>query len=201
MAGPATQFDIAEEDLLRAQWYSLIARLLASAPDEALLSMVRGLRGDESDFGVALKTLANAARGTTAEAVTQEYFDLFIGVGQSELTPFGSYYRTGFLHEKPLAKLRDDMAALGIARAEGVPESEDHIAALCDMMAGLITGAFGEPADLEQQNAFFSEHIASWAPRFFEDLEAAKSAAFFMPVGTIGRLFMAVESQGFEMAA
>ncbi|MGF1610506.1 MAG: molecular chaperone [Kiloniellales bacterium] len=201
MVESAEPYEIGEEDQLRASWYRLLARLLATAPDAALLQQLAALKSDGSKFGDALAALGAAAQGTTLEAVTQEYFDLFIGLGQSEVMPYGSYYLTGFLHEKPLARLRGDMARLGIRRAEGVPESEDHIAAVCEMMAGLITGGFGAPADLEVQHAFFQDHIGCWAPRFFEDLEAARSAAFYMPVGTIGRLFMAVESQAFDMAA
>ncbi len=201
LAKAASPFDIAEEDQLRANWYSLLGRLLAAAPDDGLLRLVAGLKGDETDFGKGLHALAAAAKATAPDAVEQEFFDLFVGVGASELMPFGSYYLTGFLHEKPLARLRGDMAALGIARTEGVPESEDHIAALCDMMAGMITGAFGEPVELTTQHAFFTAHVGCWAPRFFEDLEAARNAAFYMPVGTLGRLFMAVEAQAFEMAA
>jgi TorA maturation chaperone TorD len=193
--------EIAEEDQLRASWYRLLARLLATAPDAALLQQLGALKSDGSRFGDALGALAAAAQGTTVEAVTQGYFDLFIGLGQSEVMPYGSYYLTGFLHEKPLARLRGDMARLGIGRAGGVAESEDHIAAVCEMMAGLITGGFGAPAELGVQHGFFQEHIGCWAPRFFEDLEAARSAAFYMPVGTIGRLFVAVESQAFDMAA
>ena len=192
---------IAEEDRLRASWYSLLARLLAATADDEVLAVLRGLGDDDTELGVALRALRATAGATSPGALEQEFFDLFVGVGQAELVPYGSYYLTGFLHEKPLARLRDDMAKLGIARSEGVPESEDHIAALCDMMAGLITGAFGAPADLATQRRFFDDHIGCWAPRFFENLEAAPSAAFYMPVGTLGRLFMAVESQAFEMAA
>ena len=108
---------------------------------------------------------------------------------------------TGFLHEKPLAKLRGAMNELGIDRAEDVKEPEDHIAALCEMMSGLITGSFGAPADLSVQREFFDTHIGCWAPRFFEDLQAAQSAVLYMPVGTIGRLFLAIETQAFDMAA
>jgi TorA maturation chaperone TorD len=68
------------------------------------------------------------------------------------------------------------------------------------MMAGLITGAFDEPASLETQREFFSRHIAPWAPRFFEDLQAAKAAVLYMPVGRIGRIFMAIEAEAFGMA-
>jgi TorA maturation chaperone TorD len=191
----------AEEDRLRASWYSLLARLLAAPADDGVLAVLRGLGDDDTELGAALRALKAAAEASSLGMIEQEFFDLFIGVGKGELVPYGSYYLTGFLHEKPLARLRDDMAKLGIARSEGVPESEDHIAALCDMMAGLITGAFGAPADLAIQRKFFDDHIGCWAPRFFENLEAAPSAAFYMPVGTLGRLFVAVESQAFEMAA
>ena len=201
MAEAAPQAQIADEDRFRANWYGLLAALLAGPPDQERLNALAGLSGDESPFGKALSGLAGAARATTPEAVRDEHFNLFVGIGSGELTPYGSYYLTGFLHEKPLARLRGDMAKLGIARVQGVPESEDHIAALCDMMAGLITGAFGEPAELSVQRAFFRDHIGCWAPRFFEDLQAAKSAAFYMPVGAVGGLFLAVEAEAFDMAA
>jgi TorA maturation chaperone TorD len=197
----AAQANISEEDQLRAGWYALLAQLLSREPGDALLQMLRGLQGDESELGQGIKALAAAARGTSGEAAKQEYFDLFIGLGQGELLPYASYYLTGFLNEKPLARLRGDMARLQIARADDVTEPEDHIAALCEMMAGLITGGFGAPAELSEQRAFFDTHIGCWAPRFFEDLQAAQSAVLYMPVGTIGRLFMAIEAQAFEMAA
>lgn len=201
MGSMAAQSQISEEDQLRAGWYALLAQLLSREPSEALLQMMRGLQGDESELGRGIKALAAAARGTSAETAKQEYFDLFVGLGQGELLPYASYYLTGFLNEKPLARLRGDMARLHIARADEVSEPEDHIAALCEMMAGLITGSFGRPAELAEQRAFFDTHIGCWAPRFFEDLQAAQSAVLYMPVGTIGRLFMAIEAQAFEMAA
>ncbi len=201
MAEAHHAIDIAEEDQLRANCYALIGRLLACPPDADTLAMVGRLKGDESDIGQALSALASAARNANPQKLEEEYFDLFIGVGQGELTPYGSYYLTGFLHEKPLANLRADMGRLGIARVEGVREPEDHIAALCEMMAGLITGAFADEGDLEVQREFFEKHLAPWAPRFFEDLQAARAAAFYMPVGKIGQIFMEIEKQAFEMAA
>ena len=201
MAESDAEYRIPEEDQLRAHWYALLARLLSVAPDQATLDLVRGLKGDETELGAGVKALAAAARGVTPAKAEEEYFDLFIGVGQGELLPFGSYYLTGFLNEKPLARLRGDMAALGIARAAGMKDPEDHIASLCEIMAGMITGAFGAPVGLDEQQQFFARHVGSWAPRFFEDLEAARAAALYMPVGTIGRVFMAIESQAFEMAA
>lgn len=193
--------DIADEDQLRANCYALIGRLLACAPDADTLAMVGRLSGDDSEIGQAISALSSAARNATPQKLEQEHFELFIGVGQGELTPYGSYYLTGFLNEKPLANLRADMGRLGIARVEGVREPEDHIAALCEMMAGLITGAFAAPGDIETQREFFEKHLAPWAPRFFEDLQAARAAAFYMPVGRIGQVFMDIEKQAFDMAA
>lgn len=195
------QMDVAEEDVLRANVYGLLARLLSQAPDSETLRDLSDLQGDDSEFGAAVRNLAHAATRASPEAVADEYFNLFIGVGGSELRPYGSYYLTGFLNEKPLADLRHDMRQHGIERAQEVSETEDHIAALCETMAGLITGAFGDPAGIEDQRAFFESHIGCWAPRFFSDLEAAENASLYTPVGTIGRLFLDVEREAFAMAA
>ena len=115
--------------------------------------------------------------------------------------PYASQYLTGFVYEKPLAKLRHDMDAIGVAASGSSSEPEDHIAYLCEIMHGLITGVFGEPAVLSAQQKFYETHMASWAGQFFTDLEGAESAALYMPVGTIGRLFLAIEAEAFEMAA
>ncbi len=192
---------IAEEDALRAELYALLGWLLRAPPSVDGLRRIAALKGDDSELGRAMKILAAAARAAQPEAVDDEYQTLFVGVGEGELTPYASYYLTGFTYEKPLAKLRIEMEKLGIAKTDDVPEPEDHIAALCEMMAGLITGAFGERADLATQQRFFDTHIAPWAGKFFEDLEVAASAALYMPVGTIGKLFMGIETQAFQMAA
>jgi TorA maturation chaperone TorD len=191
--------NVSDEDAARAQCYTLLAHLLHAPPSTALLEIVRGLKSDRSELGQALGALASVAQQITVEAAEREYSALFIGLARGELLPYASYYLTGFLQEKPLADLRGDMARLGISRREGVPEPEDHIASLCEMMAGLITGAFGEAASLDEQRTFFTRHLASWAPRFFEDLQAAKAAVLYMPVGRIGRLFMAIEAEAFGM--
>ena len=198
---PDVEAVVSEEDLLRANVYLLLGQLLAKPPDRATLDMVAALDGDDSEMGQTLNALAVAARGSTLEAVDDEYHALFIGVLDSEINPYGSYYLTGVLFDLPLAKVRIDMGKLGIARAQDVTEPEDHIAALCEMMCGMITGAFGQAANLAEQQRFFDSHIAPWAQRFFEDLERAPSAAFYMPVGTVGKLFMDIETQAFQMAA
>ena len=193
--------EIAEEDSLRADCYALLAWILRAPPSVEDLERLASLTGDESDLGVAIRALASSAQRVSPEAAREEYHDLFVGLGRGELLPYGSYYLTGFLHQRPLAKLRIDMERLMISRSEELREPEDHIAALCEMMSGLISGTFGAPADLSAQQQFFDAHIGPWAGRFFSDLEAAKSATLYMPVGAIGKLFMQIEAQAFEMAA
>ncbi len=193
--------EVPEEDVLRARFYGMLAHLLTAPPSAETLESVRALEGDETEMGSALGALAAVAAKTSANEAEDEYNALFIGMAHGELTPYASYYLAGFLMEKPLANLRGDMARLGIAASEDFKEPEDHIGVLCEMMHGLITGAFGAPADMATQKEFFDAHIRPWAPRFFEDLEAAKSAVLYMPVGTVGRVFMAIEAAAFEMAA
>jgi TorA maturation chaperone TorD len=192
---------LAEEEILRARLYGLLARLLRAPPDADLLAGLSEIQGDGGPFGDALDRLASAARDDDAAAVAAEHTILFIGVGGSERLPYASYYLTGFMNEKPLAELRDDMARLGVARADGVSEPEDHLAALFEMMAGLIGGAFGDAADLREQRRFYDRHIGSWAGRFFADLQTSPSARFYRAVGAVGEQFLAVEGRAFDLAA
>lgn len=187
-------------DRLRAVTYRLLARFLAAPPDAAALEAARRLGDPETEFGRALALFARVAANTSPGQAAEEYHELFIGIGRGELLPYGSFYRTGFLNEKPLALLRQDLAELGIARAAGNPEPEDHIASLCEVMAGLIEGRFAE-AGLVTQQRFFDRHLAPWAERFFADLEAARSARLYQPLGTVGRLFVDMERTGFALAA
>jgi TorA maturation chaperone TorD len=191
---------VAEEDRLRADCWRLLGRLLAAPPTADVLDAVGRMLGGQGEFGAAIDGLARAARGTDADAADREYLDLFIGLARGELVPFASYYRTGFLYDKPLAKLRADMERFGIASADNASDPEDHIAALAEMMAGLIGGEFGAPADLATQRQFYDTHLAPWAPRFFADLEKAESAKFYKHVGAVGRLLMQIESEAFALA-
>jgi TorA maturation chaperone TorD len=168
-------------------------------PDAASLSVARALSGDDTEFGKAFSALARIAGKIDEHEAGEEYDGLFIGLGRGELLPYGSYYLTGFLNEKPLAKLRNDLRALGIQRREAVCEPEDHIGSLMEMMAGLISGRYGKPASIETQRDFFMAHIEPWAEHFFQDLEAARLSRFYQPVGTIGRLFMEIEKSAFAM--
>ena len=199
-AEPATLPEIAQEDRMRADLYNFLGVILAGPPDELLLAQTKSLAGDESELGQAINTLAKMARITKPKTAESEYNKLFIGLGRGELLPYASYYLTGFLNEKPLATLRQDMARQGITRADTVFEPEDNIASLMEMMGAMIVGRFGAPADLARQNAFFSQHIAPWAGHFFADLEAAKTSIFYTPVGSVGRIFMEIEAEAFRLS-
>src|SRR5688572_4972302 len=197
---PQAANPVAPEDRVRADCYRLLGRLLAAPPPAELLDAVGRMLGGQGEFGAAIDALATAARGTDAEAASREYHDLFIGLARGELVPFASYYRTGFLYDKPLAKLRADMERFGIASVDNASDPEDHIAAIAEMMAGLIGGDFGAPADLAVQKQFFNTHLAPWAPRFFADLEKSETARLYRPVGTLGRLLCSIESEAFALA-
>ena len=192
---------IAEEDVLRAGLYDLLAALLANPPKRDLIDRVAKLEGDDSVLGRAIRALARLAKATTPAAAEREFSGLFIGVARGELLPYASYYMTGFLNEKPLAALRNDMRRHGIERAPNVFEPEDNIASLCEMMAGLILGRFGEPMPLAGQKDFFATHIGSWVGHFFSDLEAAKGSVFYAPVGAVGAAFIEIEREAFRMGA
>jgi TorA maturation chaperone TorD len=185
-------------DAARAQEYGLLATLLAAAPSRALLEQLALIAGDTTALGRAHAGLAEAATRAVAAKVEREYFDLFVGLGRGELLPYASYYLTGFLNERPLARLRDDLAALGIERVENNSEPEDHAATLCEIMAGFASGRF--EASAEAQRAFFEKHVSRWMGRLFVDLEKAESARFYRAVGSLGRVFLEIESEAFTFA-
>jgi TorA maturation chaperone TorD/DNA-binding transcriptional regulator YdaS (Cro superfamily) len=180
----------------RANLYALLGNLLAAPPEAGLLARLAVLDGDETPIGQALGALGEAARNTSPEAAAREYHDLFVGLGRGELLPFASYYLTGFLHERPLAELRGELERLGIGRAPGVHEPEDHIGFVCETMAGLLRGGAPELAE-----GFFARHVRPWAPRCFADLVLAAGAVFYRPVGELGRALMDVELAAAEMSA
>lgn len=186
-----------EVDLARAQEYALLAVLLARAPDAAMLKRLAAMRGDATPLGLAHMALADAAAAADPDKIEREFFNLFIGIGRGELLPYGSYYLSGFLQERPLARLRDDLARAGIERSEGVVEPEDHAAILCEIMSGMISGAFATPAGAEQE--IFEKHLAPWIGRLFSDMERAESADFYRHVGTLGRVFIDIEAEAFTL--
>jgi len=196
---PESADTLDEVEAARAREYALLSALLSRAPNAEMMARLANLRGDATPLGIAHVDLAEAASRFDVERVEREFFNLFIGVGRSELLPYASYYLTGFLHERPLARLREDLAAFAIERREGQAEPEDHAGILCEIMSGLIDGRLSAPAGSDQQ--IFQKHLAPWLGRFFADLERAEGADFYRLVGTLGRVFVEIETEAFSLAA
>lgn len=189
-----------QTQLVRASVYELLGRLLAREPDEPTIQSLRDIAdvdASEGQIAMGWQLMKQSAQKHDLQEIREEYFSLFIGVGRGELVPFGSWYMTGFLMEKPVAVLRSDLQMLGIERQGGVVESEDHIAALCDAMALIIRNSDEIP--LQTQQAFFNDHIAAWVQRFFTDMQNARAAHFYRSVGFFGESFFDFEAQLLQM--
>ena len=183
-----------QEQQYRASAYGMLAALLRGAPDAALLDQVARFTDidDGSDeMTLAMSLLGLAAERCSMESIHDEYHALFVGLGRGELLPYGSFYMTGFLMEKPLGDLRDDLDRLGFERETEVHEPEDHVAALCEVMAMLIH----EGSSTDTQRSFFDQHINTWFERFFADMSAANNAVFYKAVARFGAAFMEIEKR------
>ena len=191
------------EELARAELYGLLARLWMAAPDEALLAQFRVAVTQAPQQGAFLEApwgaLVAAMRATSVDAAAAEYDALFQGVGKPEVFLYGSFYLSGFLNERPLAALRDELAALGLARDETRGETEDHIAAVCEVMRYLIAGDDIETCNLEQQRLFFRAHLQPWVDTLCATTMAHPRAEVWRAVAGFTRDFMHVETQGFDL--
>jgi TorA maturation chaperone TorD len=188
-----------EIDRARSQEYALLSTLLMGSPDVAMIGRLARLRGDATPLGIAHAALAEAAARTNAESARREYFTLFAGLGDGGLLPYASHYREGTLYGGPLAQLRDTLRSLSIEKVDGYSEPEDHAGILCGIMASLADGRIAIPAEAER--AFFEEHLAPWMARFFADLERAPQADLYARVGTVGRVFIEIETKAFALPA
>ena len=114
---------------------------------------------------------------------------------------YGSFYLAGFLNEKPLAQLRDELTKMGLARSGDSHETEDHISALCDVMRFLIAGDHDRlPAALSVQRDFFQRHINSWNTQLCAAVIAATQTYFYKHVAQFTREFFAIENESFDIA-
>ncbi len=193
---------LSDEDRARAEHYAVFSRLFASPPDAAFLSQLPALAATwgkpDSALGQAWLQLGTAARSAGAEQVEDEYTRLFLTIGRPEVMLFGSYYIAGFLMEEPVVDLRADLAELGLGRRQGVTESEDHIAALSDVMRHLIVSG-PDAAGLARQKAFFEGHIAPWASALADALEKAPDSQFYSRSAALLRAFFDIERLAFDM--
>ena len=198
---------VGEEDRARADHYALLARLFQAAPDAALLAALAdagrvlgaGAAAGDSAFRQAWAALGEAAAHGSAQATGEEFDALFVSVARPVVMLNGSWYLSGFLQEAPLAELRAALAGLGLARRAGVSETEDHVAALAEVMRHLVLSG-PEAAGLARQRAFYGRHLAPWYGRLADSLEAAPGADFYAKAGSLLRAFLDLERAAFEMS-
>ncbi len=194
-----------DEETARAEVYGLLSQLLYAAPSAELLGQLQVAVTEAPDAGGFLeepwRELVASARSLNHDQVVAEYNRLFGGVGKPEVYLYGSHYLSGFLNEKPLVKLRDDLAALGLGKGEGMSDTEDHVAYVFEVMRYLIAGDDVAVANLTQQIAFFSQHVQSWVPQMCQALQAHPAAAFYARVAAFTEAFLSVEIQGFDLVA
>ena len=203
-AGGASERPTAEaEERARADLYGLLAQLWVGPPDGRLLQCIEAAAAEPAERGGQLeapwRALVASMRATSAKAAADEYDALFLGVGRPEIFVYGSYYLAGFLNERPLALLRDDLRALGLARGTGRGETEDHVAFLFEVMRWLIVGDEVPVCNLEQQRRFFRAHLQPWVGELCDAVDAHPRAAIWRAVADLTRGFMQVEAQAFDM--
>jgi len=194
-----------DEETARAELYGLLAQLYYAPPAPELLARLRVAATESPAAGGFLeepwRALVGVARALADDAIAEEYNALFGGVGKPEVYLYGSHYLSGFLNEKPLARLRTELTSLGLARDEAMSDTEDHIAYLCEVMRYLIAGDDVAVANLTRQQSFFAEHLQPWVVRLCDAIAQHPGARFYAAVAELTRAFTSVEAQGFDMLA
>ncbi len=194
-----------DEETARSELYGLLAPVYYAQPATELVARLRAAATETPAAGAFLQepwqALVGVARAMTDAQIAAEFDALFGGVGKPEVYLYASHYLSGFLNEKPLARLRTDLAALGLARDEAMSETEDHIAYLFEVMRYLIAGDDVAAANLTRQQAFFAAHIQPWVNPLCDALAQHPKARFYAAVAELTRAFMSVEAQGFDMLA
>lgn len=192
-----------DEETARAEIYGLLAQLFYAPPPPELLAQLRVAATEAPAAGAFLeepwRNLIGQTRALDDAAIQREYNALFGGVGKPEVYLFGSHYLSGFLNEKPLVQLRNDLAALGLGKDESMPETEDHIAYLCEVMRYLIAGDDVAVANLTRQREFFGTHLQPWGMSLCETLGQHPQARFYAALAAFTQAFLSVEVQGFDM--
>jgi TorA maturation chaperone TorD len=192
-----------DEETARAEIYGLLAQLFYAPPGPGLLEALRVAPTEAPAAGGFLeepwRQLVGSARTHDDRAIAREYDALFGGVGKPEIYLFGSHYLSGFLNERPLVKLRTDLAVLGLERHAGMSDTEDHVAYLCEVMRYLIAGDDVAVANLTRQSEFFAAHLQPWLGSLCDTIGAHPRAKFYAAVAAFTAAFAVVEAQGFDM--
>ena len=192
-----------DEETARSELYGLLAGVLYASPAIELISQIRVAATDTPAAGAFLeepwRNFVGVTRSMSDQAIKDEYDALFGGVGKPEVYLYGSHYLSGFLNEKPLARLRTELHSLGLERSEVMSDTEDHFAYLCEVMRYLIAGEDVAIANLTRQREFFSTHIQPWVSLMCDDIQNNSKAKFYASLAELTRAFMGIEAQGFDM--
>jgi TorA maturation chaperone TorD len=191
------------EELARAEVYGLLAQLFIAPPSAELYEQLRVAPTEAPAAGGFLESnwseLVATSRRLSREQVVAEYDALFQGVGKPEIFLYGSHHLAGAVNDRPLVALRDDLREMGLERAEGVEETEDHLASLCEVMRFLIAGDDPVLGALPRQQRFFAAHLAAWVPRLADQAIAHPRADFYRAAALFMRDFFAIEQQAFDL--
>lgn len=197
---------VSPEDESRASLYGLLARLFYAAPDANLLTELRqaappaeegdGLTAEGAALKAAWAGLVEACASAFPARLEEEHFQVFVGVGKAQVTPYLSAYMQRREGENPLVRLRGQLADWGLARREGAAEPEDHVAAVCETMRWLIVR---RKAPLDEQRRFFEEYFSAGADLFCSAVTACDDAKFFRHVARLLQALLAVERKAFEI--
>ena len=200
------------EDAARADFYALLAHLYADAPDAALLAAIAAapplLPAVSPDEGVvpssalvsAWDRLRAASSVMEPDAARQEYTELFVGVGECPVNLHASHWLTGFMMDRPLAELRTELQALGLARRTETQIVEDHLSALCETMRILVAGQdLRRPEPIARQRAFFASHLLPWIQKCCDAIVSNGVANYYRPVAQFTIEFMALERDSLAM--
>ena len=194
-----------DEETARSELYGLLALMYYAPPATELIAKLRLAVTEAPAAGAFLeepwRALVGLAREMTDCAIQDEYNALFGGVGKPEVYLYASHFLSGFLNEKPLARLRTELNSLGLARGDNMLDTEDHIAYLCEVMRYLIAGDDVAVANLTRQRAFFTSYLQPWVLALCDDLQQHPKARFYAALAELTRAFVAVETQGFDMLA
>ena len=192
-----------DEETARSELYGLLAGVLYASPAIELIAQIRAAATDTPAAGAFLeepwRNFVGVTRSMTDQAIHDEYEALFGGMSKPEVYLYGSHYLSGFLNEKPLARLRTDLNSLGLERSEAMSDTEDHFAYLCEVMRYLIAGEDVAVANLTRQREFFSTHIQPWVILMCDDIQSNTKAHFYASLAELTRAFMGIEAQGFDM--
>lgn len=196
----------------RAATYAFLARALS---DEELPGEFLGaLAVDAPQTDTALDAYADGLAGLSADELEARRRDLaadhaacLLGMSARPVSPYESVHTSAehLMRQDAWRQVVLVYGQAGFKPTGALRVPEDHIACELQFCAALLRraadfAAAGVPEaagrDLAAQTAFTRDHLAAWAPRFCDLLEAHAATDFYRGVAQMLRTFVAQEAQG-----